>query len=142
GRGRRIDMHRRYLSGRVDARTRPVQMSVAEDHSLDWRRGNYQPLQCCDACHGDRAGASKTSTTTGSTLAAPSASTLVVERVVPTTPYPARSSSGTSRLPIAPVAPAKNIFKGGPPCHPPFIFLNRLHQIGRRRSFGSNIDRE
>src|SRR5215470_6947485 len=55
-------------------------------------------------------GASKTSTTMGSTLAVRNASALVVERVVPTTWCPASSSRGTRRLPTAPAAPAKKIF--------------------------------
>src|SRR3954451_18846171 len=57
----------------------------------------------------DNAATSTTSTTTGSTPAARSASAFAADRVVPTTEYWALSSSGTSRLPIAPVAPARKI---------------------------------
>ena len=58
----------------------------------------------------DNAGASNTSTTMGVTPAVLSSATFLSERVVPKTSQPASSNCGTSRLPIAPVAPARNTF--------------------------------
>jgi hypothetical protein len=58
----------------------------------------------------DNAGASNTSTTIGVTPAVFSSATFLSERVVPKTSQPASSNCGTSRLPIAPVAPARNTF--------------------------------
>src|SRR5690349_21141029 len=85
-----------------------------------------------------RAGASNTSTTTASTPTARSASALAVERVVPTIWCPALRSSGTSRLPMAPVAPARNIRM----LLRSHLFLQRLRQIGGSRSFGRHEDRQ
>ncbi len=53
--------------------------------------------------------ASRTSSTRGSAPRARRSSTLPGDRVVPTTWWPLARSSGTSRLPITPVAPATKI---------------------------------
>src|SRR5260370_32920448 len=52
--------------------------------------------------------ASKTSSRAAATPARSSSRAFSAERVVPVTSCPARRSSGTSRRPIAPVAPARN----------------------------------
>src|SRR4029450_9615193 len=58
----------------------------------------------------DRPRASYTSTTMGVTPAASSSAAFLLERGVPNISQPALSNRGTSRLPIAPVAPATNPF--------------------------------
>src|SRR4029453_10825521 len=55
----------------------------------------------------NNAKASYTSTTMGVTPAASSSAAFLLERVVPNTSQPALSNCGTSRLPLAPVAPAR-----------------------------------
>src|SRR6478752_3155456 len=54
--------------------------------------------------------ASNTSTTTGSAPSRCSASALSALRVVPATWWPAARKSGVNRRPMAPPAPARNIF--------------------------------
>ena len=55
------------------------------------------------------AGRSSASTTTGSAPAARMASARAGERVVPVTWWPAATSSGISREPMAPAAPARKM---------------------------------
>src|SRR5215472_1252033 len=70
------------------------------------------------------------------------------DRVVPTTWWPASRSSGASRRPMAPVAPAKNMcmvdtpFAAATTAKGALAPSERLHQLGSRRSFGSDVDRE
>src|SRR5262245_828605 len=54
GRGCRIDVQRRRLSA-IGSGAGPVEMSVAQDHALEWRRRQSQLLERDDTGHGDRA---------------------------------------------------------------------------------------
>src|SRR5262245_4052739 len=54
GRGGRIDVQRRRLSA-IGSGAGPVEMSVAQDYAMEWRRRQRQPLERDDTSHGDRA---------------------------------------------------------------------------------------
>src|SRR5207248_8382688 len=98
----------------------------------------------------DNAAASNTSTTTASIPSERRASALAAERLVPTTSYPASRSRGTRRLPIAPVAPARNILMMIAPFafaklargKRSLTFLEGFHQVGRHRAFWSDVNCE
>ena len=76
------------------------------------------------------ASASNTSQTTGSAPRARNASFFPGERVIPATSWPLATSSGTSRTPITPLAPARKILIAGKPRHEtisPFASRARLY---------------
>src|SRR5262245_29757643 len=111
---------RRFRGIRQIARARHAQGGVALKSFIVARRPGrkgkigklvHQHLRCgpFDRARAS-ASASNTSTTTGSAPRSASAAALSFDRVVPTTVCPAPRSNGVNRRPMAPPAPARNIF--------------------------------